>query len=124
MSFTHPRIDIQFAPEFSKDCIYFTFREKFTLDASEQATRYWSNLLDKSESKSFSFIWDCTEMTGFEPSARKTWYGSMKKYKSRISHITIISPSILIRGAARVMMEMFGMKSKMLKSKEELNELV
>lgn len=123
MTFKHPKIDIRLAPEIGENCIQFIFKNKFTLDASVNATKYWSMFFEDNSEANYSFIWDCTEMSGFEPSARKEWYGAMKKYKQRIRLITIISPNILIRGAARVMMEVFGIKSKMLKSKEELVEL-
>ncbi|UXX79017.1 hypothetical protein N7E81_16810 [Reichenbachiella carrageenanivorans] len=124
MTYTHPKISIRLAPELGQNCIYFSFKDKFTLDASENATRYWSGLFDANVDVAYRFVWDCSQMTGFEPSARKEWYTAMKKHKNRISHITIISPSLLIRGAARVMMEAFGIKSKMLKTKEGLHQLV
>ena len=123
MTFIHPEIDIKVAPEFGLNCIYFSYKGKFTKDASEQATKYWSGLFESNQDTSYQFIWDCTQMSGFEPSARSIWYGAMKKHKSRINHVTIISPSILIRGAARVMMEVFGVKSRMLRSMDELKAL-
>ncbi|MEP2026990.1 MAG: hypothetical protein ABJH98_07005 [Reichenbachiella sp.] len=123
MTFSHSNIDISLSPKFGQNCIYFVFKDKFTLDASINSTKYWTNLFESNAETSFQFIWDCTNMSGFEPSARKEWYGAMKKYKNRIDHITIVSPNILIRGAARVMMEVFGIKSKMVKTKEELNQL-
>ena len=123
MTFVHPKISIRLAPEVSNNCIWFDFKDKFTLDASVRATQYWSGLFESNPEVSYDFIWECSEMSGFEPSARKEWYRAMQLYKSRISHITIISPHFLIRGAARVMMEVFGIKSRMLKSKEELMSL-
>ena len=123
MTFSHPRIEIRIAPEFGLNCIYFVFKGKFTQDASEQATSNWSGLFDSNPDTSYSFIWDCSQMSGFEPSARTIWYEAMKKHKTRISHVAIISPNILIRGAARVMMEVFGVKSKIVKSLDELKEL-
>jgi len=123
MTFKHPKIDIRLASEMGQNCIYFVFKDKFTLDASIKATQHWAGIFEDNTETSYSFIWDCTEMSGFEPAARKEWYAAMKKYKNRISLITIISPNLLIRGAARVMMEVFGIKSNMFKTKEELNEL-
>ncbi|SMD32218.1 hypothetical protein SAMN04488029_0561 [Reichenbachiella faecimaris] len=120
MTFVHPTITIRLAPEIEENCLMFQFENKFTIDASVQATKYWSSVFESDKSSLYSFIWDCSQMSGFEPSARKEWYRAMKLYKHRVSHITIISPNILIRGAARVMMEVFGVKSKMLKSREEL----
>lgn len=124
MSYSHSKIEIKTSPEFGLNCIHFVFKDKFTQDASDGATKYWSGLFDENPSSSYSFIWDCSQMSGFEPSARTIWYAAMKKHKNRIEHVTIISPSILIRGAARVMMEVFGVKSKMLRSIDDLKEMV
>lgn len=123
MTFLHQKIDIRLAPEIGGNCILFHFKDKFTIDASVRATQYWSGLLESQPNESFSFVWDCTDMSGFEPSARKEWYRAMKLYKDQISEIIVISPSILIRGAARVMMEFFGIKSKILQSKDALMAL-
>lgn len=124
MTFVHPKIKIRLAPEMGSHIIWFDFKDKFTLDASVRATQYWSSLFENEPHTSYNFIWECTEMSGFEPSARKEWYRAMQLYKDRIAHITIISPHFLIRGAAKVMMEVFGIKSTMLKTKNELTELV
>lgn len=120
MDFKSPNLDIRTSPEYGLDVLYFKFKGKFTEMASINGTKAWSEELANSKNN-YSFIWDCQTMSGFEPNARREWYDKMKLYKPRISHVTIIASSILIRGAARVMMEFFGIPSKILRSIEELN---
>ncbi|SHJ89466.1 hypothetical protein SAMN04488028_10252 [Reichenbachiella agariperforans] len=119
MQFQSNSLDIFSSPEHGIHVLYFRFKGKFTKQESTAGSRAWSEELESSNN-SYRFIWDCSEMTGFEPSARTEWYKSMKLYKGRISDVTVISSSILIRGAARVMLEMFGLKSYIVKSTADI----
>lgn len=116
MSFFSDQLEINMNSDFGLNCIQFTFKGKFTEDASIEGTQAWSQIFDDNPHTNYSLFWDCTEMTGFEPAARNEWYKSMKTYKSRITEVTVISKSIIIRGAAKVMLEFFGIKSKVVRS--------
>ncbi len=120
MDFKSPSLDIYSNPDLGMHVLYFKFKGKFSESASVDGTRAWSEEMESSNNN-YTFIWDCTDMSGFDPSARSEWYKSMKMYKSRISEVTIISSNILIRGAARVMMELFGIKATIVRSIDEFH---
>lgn len=119
MNFKSPNLDIYSSPDFGIHVLFFKFKGKFTELASQTGARAWSEEMESSNNN-YTFIWDCTDMSGFEPSARSEWYKSIKLYKPRISHVTIIASNILIRGAARVMMELFGIPAKIVRHIEEV----
>ena len=121
MIFTHPNIDISIHPQSEESCLLFEFKGKFTEEASIQGTSAWSKYITEHNEK-FIFIWDCTKMEGFELGARKTWYETMKQFKNRIIFIHVIAENILIRSAAKVMLNFFGLKGEVVRTLEELHE--
>lgn len=117
-----PEINIKTNPDFSNHCLQFTFKGKFTELASMSATASWTEHLDGFPNARFVFIWDCTDMTGFEIGARKEWYRALKVYKNQISEVKVVAKNLLIRGAARVMLEFFGFKGQIVRTFDELRE--
>lgn len=107
-----PEISIQKIKTQDQPCLRFTFRGKFTERASVEGTKVWNEELNKHPEATYQFIWDCTEMTGFEMAARREWYKYMAIHKHRISGVTTISGNIMIRSAAKVMLELFGIPCK------------
>ncbi|RED93405.1 hypothetical protein [Marinoscillum furvescens] len=107
-----PEISIQKIETRDQPCLRFTFRNKFTEQAAIAGTKVWNEELNKHPECTYQFIWDCTEMTGFEISARREWYKYMAIHKHRISRVTTISGNIMIRSAAKVMLELFGIPCK------------
>jgi hypothetical protein len=99
----------------------FTFSGKFTEKASREGSRFWDAILSNSR-ESCHFVWNCTTMTGFELSARKEWYKYMSIHKEKIKHVTVISGSVMIRSAARVMLELFGVSYSIHKPVEKANK--
>ena len=122
MLLSSQNIDIKEDPTFGSNCLHFSFKGKFTEEASILATQAWSTEFDSNPTTSYSFLWDCLKMDGFEIAARKEWYRCMKIYKDRISKVCVVSDSILIRGAARVMLQFFGIPSTIVKSFDDLLE--
>ena len=122
MSFVSPELDIQFLKNINPNnhCIYFKFKGKFTEQTALAGTKAWSTFMNENPDKSYEFVWDCKEMNGFEISARKAWYNTMSAYKDRISKVYVISPNIMIRSAAKVMLQFFGINSVIGRSEEEL----
>ncbi|UXP33001.1 hypothetical protein N6H18_03400 [Reichenbachiella agarivorans] len=119
MDFKSTNLDISSAPQYGMHVLYFKFKGRFSRAASIEGARAWSEEMESSNN-SYTFVWDCTDMNGFDPSARKQWYQSLKLYKRRITEVTVIADSFLIRGAARVMLEYFGLKSHIVKSLEDI----
>jgi hypothetical protein len=110
-------------PEFAEHCLRFNFKGKFSENASISASASWSEFMRHHPDQSFILIWDCSEMTGFEVNARKEWYRTMKEWKPQIKEVNVVSRNLLIRGAARVMLDFFGLKNQIVKKFEDLKEI-
>lgn len=123
MNFTSTNIDIYSDEYQGGPGLYFKFKGKFTEEASALSTHAWHNELEKKPFQKFVFIWDCESMGGFELSARKLWYEYMSLHKNQIQQVVVISGSIIIRNAARVMLEFFGLHATVVKNTEQFNEL-
>lgn len=123
MKYTSSNIDI-FSEYYQGELgLHFKFKGKFTEEASRQSSRAWHEEMDANPLNQYVLIWDCLEMAGFEISARKLWYEYMNLHKKQIEHVVVISGSILIRNAARVMLEFFGLSSTVVKTHEQFEEL-
>ena len=120
MLYTSNNLDVQYNDNFEHEAIEFVFKGHFTTEAGKAGAKVWRTEFDKYPAKSFVLIWNCEHMTGFDPSARREWYDCIKDYKPRISKIIMASNRIMIRGAAKVMFSIFGLKSTLVKSFDEL----
>lgn len=120
MLYTSDNLDIREKTDLEKKTLEFTFKGHFTELASKQGAEFWSRVFEAAPDQEFELIWYCTDMTGFDPKARKQWYNCIQRYKQRISMVHVVSKSLIIRGAAKVMMEYFRIKSKMVRSYEEI----
>jgi len=97
-------------------CLKFVFKGKFTQDASELSTQVWEKHFAAYKNQKFIMIWDCQEMTGFELSARREWLKHMHHLHHQIDRVIVVSNSIMIRGAARLMLKLFSFKSELYES--------
>ena len=104
----------------TKRVLYFQFKGKFSKNSSVEGSKHWTNELEKASSQTYEFIWNCTEMTGFELSARKEWYDAMQGFKQQISKVYVVSDRIMIRSAAKVMLQFFGIANEIVRSEQEL----
>lgn len=123
MKFTSSSIDIHSDHFQDEPCLYFRFKGKFTEEASNRSTQAWHQMLESNPSERYIFVWDCEEMNGFEISARKIWYQYMNIHKRQIERVVVVGGGILIRNAARVMLEFFGLPTTIAKSREKYEEL-
>lgn len=119
MLLNSPNVDVVYDKRLDLPCINFKFKGKFTQLASELSTEAWEEAFAKEPSK-FILIWDCSAMTGFEMSARKHWLNQMHQLHPQIDRIIVISDSILIRGAARLMLKLFQFKSEVYNTHREV----
>ena len=123
MAFISPELFIENQTFQGELSLYFTFSGKLTEVTAKEATKMWSQELTTTSNKKFHFIWDCSKMTGFEIKARSCWYDALKSHHGQIGQVTVIAKNILIRGAARVMLDFFGIYSQMVKSREQFEEM-
>ena len=123
MIFNSSEIDIVSKRMNGDSVLYFTFKGKFTEQASKASTQAWSNELNANKNQQYTFVWDCMDMAGFEYAARTEWLNCMQQHKSRIDHVVMLSGNIVIRGAAKVLLGMLGLSCNILKTREALKEL-
>ena len=112
-------VDLSYNDQFDLPCLVFTFKGKFTQLASEESTQVWKEVFDKSNSKHI-LVWDCSQMTGFEMSARREWLKYMQLLSNRIDRVLVISDSVLIRGSARLMLKLFNFRSEIYSNQREV----
>ena len=126
MNFISPDLDIQLIrnTESNNLCIYFNFKGKFSQQTSKSATETWASYMNENPTGQFEFVWDCTHMTGFEIQARKEWYNAMQNHKSRITKVYVISDKLMIRSAAKVMLQFFGIPSEISRTDEHLPKAI
>ena len=120
MEFSSNQLEIKENPELGLNCLHFKFKGKFTEETSIQGTQAWAKEFEANPDTQYCMLWDCSQMTGFEPAARKEWYLHMTKYKDRIKEVNVVAKNLIIRGAAKVMLEFFGLKSRVVRSMDEL----
>ncbi|MEO9485438.1 MAG: hypothetical protein ABJG47_18405 [Ekhidna sp.] len=122
MNFISPQLDIQSikTTHTGSQCLYFKFKQKLTQEASKAGSQAWSQYMNEEAGSSFEFVWDCLEMTGFELQARKEWYNTIQNHKNQIAKVYVVSDKLMIRSAAKVMLQFFGIPSKITRSDNEL----
>lgn len=119
MIYNSPELAISYGqPEDNQLVLIFAFKGKFTEATSSAAASIWKREFDKYPRQKFNLIWDCTDMNGFEIGARKNWYQILSMYKRQINHVSTLSTNIMIRSAARVMLELYGISNTSLRTTE------
>ena len=94
---------IEWAQVKNRECLKFTFREKLTKNDAERAIEQWKQLFDKKKDEKITLVWDCHEMTGYEPLARMKWQKAMKELQNQINDIWLVSDSEEIQAGAKMM---------------------
>lgn len=118
---TIPSIDIDTISIKGNSCIRFAFKGHFNNEVCVAASTSWSKKFDENLDGSYDLVWDCTQMDGFDYDARNEWVSTLSKYSERINSIHVISDSLLIRGAARLIGKISKYDMQVYKTIDELN---
>jgi len=88
-----------------KRYLKFIFFGHFSVKKAVPAIVEWRKEFEKelSPGQKVNIIWDCIEMTGFDPNVKKTWQKTLKELNKQIDQIWIISKNPMIRVAALTM---------------------
>ncbi len=124
MNFSSLHLDIIDNSDLLFDGLYFKFKGRLTEAASIAGGQAWDLAFAETPNRKYHLIWDGSEMLGFEAGARAEWYKAVQRNKGQIAAITVVSYSVFVRGAARVMLEHFNIPYKMLKSVSELHPIL
>ncbi len=73
MNFLSPELNIHEIKNVNSDnkVLHFEFVGKFMKKTSVEGSKAWTGFMDEHVQHAFEFVWDCTQMTGFEINARK-----------------------------------------------------
>lgn len=124
IDYTSPELSISCDWDTPLPTLIFTFRGKLTEMATIRAAAHLRAFLSHHPDQSYVLVWDCLEMNGFEYGARKQWYRYMELYRSQIDKVIVAASSMIIRSAARVMLDVFGVPYLIVRSHAELAENV
>lgn len=115
----NPAIEIK---EFNGvDCIYFTFNGKLSENDATGAISRWKDYFVKSNTV-YTHVWNCVNMTGYEPMARISWQKAIKELKNNIGKIWLISDSSIIIAGAKILSLFTKMDINAVKSESDIKD--
>lgn len=85
-----------------KEFLYFIFKGRLTVNDAQKAVIDWKKALENCKDM-HPHVWNCTEMTGYEPMARIVWQKAIKELKGKIDKIWLISDSSIIIAGAKIL---------------------
>ena len=88
----------------------FKFFGKLTKEIAEEAIKEWEEKFQAVNYTEINLIWDCLEMSGYQPASASLWKTTMNKHKDRIGKIWVISDNPLIRMGARAVTMITNLK--------------
>lgn len=92
-----------------KRCLFLHFNGHFSAEHAREAVSTLGPMI-KNEQGALCMIWECTNMEGFDMTAREHWQVFMKGIKSKIEKIHLVSDRLLIRSGALVVGIFTGIK--------------
>jgi hypothetical protein len=107
-------------PESRKTMLAVSFGERLKEKDAEAAIVDWRESFQSREDTKIALIWDCRRMKGYETGARLKRTNALKRMKSQIDTIWLISDSSLIRMGASVMAMVTSLKIKPISSESEI----
>jgi len=103
----NPKIEWQNMKDHRYLVLYF--HGHFSAEDAQNAISTISSMIGTTEEK-IIMAWECTGMTGFDIAAREAWQIFIKKIKSKIEKIHLVSDKIVIRSGAIVVGIFAGIK--------------
>lgn len=100
--------------------IQFDFMGHLDAMGAQKAIAQWKGRMKNGVRN--NLIYNCTEMTGFDTEARRSWQSTMISLKGQIGSIWIISSNVLILGAAKTMGLLTGFAIKVATSPDKIKD--
>jgi hypothetical protein len=111
---------IEWISKAGRDCLKFTFREKFTEQDAAASLDKWRQAF-AGQAQKVPLIWDCLAMNDYDHEARTIWQNACKDMKDNIDVIWVITNSILIRMGASVISVFTSLKIKVVSSESDIH---
>lgn len=112
-------MNVKWSIKNGKKYLHFLFDEYLNKDQAQKLIQDWEKLTVNHSDK-ICLIWDCSKMEGYDPDARKLWQDKLKKIKSSIETIWLISNSNIIKMGASIMSMFMPFKIKNVSSENEI----
>ncbi len=86
-----------------KEFIKFTFNGILTHKAAKEAALVWREMFKQMGGQKANLVFDCLQMSNYEPMARSQWQALIVEHKSQINEIWVLTDSKLIKAGAAIM---------------------
>lgn len=105
----------------NNNCLKITFFGVFTKDQAQRAAAHWKEVMSKAdEKKKLPVIFDCKNMTDYEPMARMIWQNTINELSKKIDSIWVVTDSKLIMAGAAILGLFSTLKIKTASSEEKI----
>ncbi len=108
----------------TRACLKFTFRGHLTAEDSKRAILEWRQAFQSMAGDSFTLIWDCLLMGGYEHDARSAWTHALVDMKPQIEAVWLITESPIIKMGGKVMGMFTGLNIHIVKSEDEIRRVL
>ena len=86
----------------NNNCLRFSFKGSLEEEDAKNAIIEWKRVFKSNDGEKFILVWDCNQMTGYNPGARIIWQNALIDFKDQITGIWVVSKSTMIRSAAMI----------------------
>lgn len=76
--------------------------------------------LDKNDSGKITLVWNCLDMTGYEPVARMKIQNLIKSFKNQLENNYLVSTNKVIQGGAKILSIFSSFNMKVVNSEDEI----
>ena len=111
---------IEFCALNDNDCLKFSFNGTLAESEAKAAVKEWKSCFESMNGEKLTLVWDCNNMTGYDPGARIVWQNTLNELKNQISSIWLISKSNMIRSGAMIISMLTKYNIKVVQSEGEL----
>ena len=105
----------------NKNCLKFSFNGSLVEEEAKAAVKEWRHIFDSKTGEHLTLVWDCNNMTGYDPGARLVWQQALEELKDQISSIWLVSKSSMIRSGAMIISMITKHDIKVVKYESEIN---
>lgn len=103
------------------ECLKFTFKGRLTEEDALKAISRWKEMFNSMKDQKIILVWNCIDMTGYEPMARMSWQRTIKELKDQIERIWLITDSAVIKAGANLISIFTSFEIKVVKSEDKIS---
>ncbi|MCU0430902.1 MAG: hypothetical protein MUF42_13135 [Cytophagaceae bacterium] len=101
---------------------HMLFDGVFTLEQARKVSEEWESQVKAFPGKKWIMVWDCQQMTNYEPLARGLFQRMLLDNKKSVQHIFLITDSMIIKAGAKLLSMFTGLQLSIHASQEEVKK--